>query len=215
MAVSLMLDAIGPGRNGRSRQPADEHEVSRWPSNATAILATPGVPAADRRHDVTLREFYLERRRAELPVFLNVLNAIPAGGLGYKPHERSPSAEQLVWTLANELRSCLAAATEYKAEWKPEPAPPLNEMIALFERWSNELSECVATTDAAGWERTVQFYVQGQVVLEQPLGEFLWFIHFDAIHHRGQLAAYLRPMGGRVPSIYGPSADSRPAGAGA
>jgi uncharacterized damage-inducible protein DinB len=30
---------------------------------------------------------------------------------------------------------------------------------------------------------------------------------FDAVHHRGQLSSYLRPMGGMVPSIYGPSAD--------
>jgi uncharacterized damage-inducible protein DinB len=27
-------------------------------------------------------------------------------------------------------------------------------------------------------------------------------------HHRGQLSAYLRAMGGKVPSIYGPSADT-------
>jgi uncharacterized damage-inducible protein DinB len=31
----------------------------------------------------------------------------------------------------------------------------------------------------------------------------------DAIHHRGQLTTYLRPMGSKVPSIYGPSADDR------
>jgi uncharacterized damage-inducible protein DinB len=30
----------------------------------------------------------------------------------------------------------------------------------------------------------------------------------DAIHHRGQLSTYLRPMGGKVPSIYGPSGDT-------
>ncbi|HZL66321.1 MAG TPA: DinB family protein, partial [Candidatus Limnocylindrales bacterium] len=30
---------------------------------------------------------------------------------------------------------------------------------------------------------------------------------FDAIHHRGQLTVYIRPMGGKVPAIYGPSAD--------
>jgi uncharacterized damage-inducible protein DinB len=29
------------------------------------------------------------------------------------------------------------------------------------------------------------------------------------IHHRGQLSAYLRPMGAKVPSIYGPSADEK------
>ncbi|MGA3241300.1 MAG: DinB family protein [Bryobacteraceae bacterium] len=27
------------------------------------------------------------------------------------------------------------------------------------------------------------------------------------VHHRGQLSSYLRPMGAKVPSIYGPSAD--------
>ena len=29
-----------------------------------------------------------------------------------------------------------------------------------------------------------------------------------SIHHRGQLSTYLRPMGGKVPSIYGPTADT-------
>jgi uncharacterized damage-inducible protein DinB len=28
------------------------------------------------------------------------------------------------------------------------------------------------------------------------------------VHHRGQLSTYLRPMGGKVPAIYGPSADT-------
>ncbi|MGD0300675.1 MAG: DinB family protein [Bryobacteraceae bacterium] len=158
---------------------------------------------------MTLREFYLERRRVEIPVFLKVLKSLPADRLNYKPHDRSPSAEQVVWTLTNELRSCLDAATEYKAEWRAEPAPPLEEMVQLFERWSNELTERVQNMDEASWNRVAQFYSNGKVVLEQPLGQFLWFILFDAIHHRGQLAAYLRPMGGTVPSIYGPSADSR------
>ena len=40
---------------------------------------------------MTLRGFYLERRRAELPVFMRVLRALP--------RRRSASAEQLVWTL--------------------------------------------------------------------------------------------------------------------
>jgi DinB family protein len=33
---------------------------------------------------------------------------------------------------------------------------------------------------------------------------------FDAVHHRGQLTTCLRPMGGKVPSIYGPSGDEGP-----
>jgi uncharacterized damage-inducible protein DinB len=45
------------------------------------------------------------------------------------------------------------------------------------------------------------------VVWETSLGDMLFGILFDAIHHRGQLSTYLRPMGAKVPSIYGPSAD--------
>jgi hypothetical protein len=53
---------------------------------------------------MTLREFYLERRRAEVPVFLSVLKAVPTDHPSYKPHDRSPSAEQLVWTVTSETR---------------------------------------------------------------------------------------------------------------
>jgi DinB family len=48
---------------------------------------------------------------------------------------------------------------------------------------------------------------------EHPAGTFLWLSLFDAIHHRGQLTACLRPMGGKVPAIYGPSADAQGSGA--
>jgi uncharacterized damage-inducible protein DinB len=160
---------------------------------------------------MTLREFYLERRRAEVPVFIRVLKSLPTDRLSYKPHDRSPSAEQLVWTLTSELRACLDAVTQNKAEWKVQPPPPLNEMLELFERWSNELTDLVSKMDEASWNRVAQFYYGGKVVSEQPVGQFLWFILFDAIHHRGQLSAYLRPMGGTVPSIYGPSADNKSA----
>ena len=65
--------------------------------------------------------------------------------------------------------------------------------------------------DDAAWERPAQFYYGGKMVSEQAGSAFLWMIHFDAIHHRGQLTTYLRPMGSRVPAIYGPSGDERPA----
>jgi uncharacterized damage-inducible protein DinB len=131
--------------------------------------------------------------------------------LSYKPQERCPSAQQLVWTLTSELRSCLDLVRANRVEWRSDPAPPLPEMIGLFEQWSNQLIDLVEKMDDEAWNHTAQFYYNGKVVSEQPVGQFLWFIHFDAIHHRGQLSAYLRPMGGSVPAIYGPSADSRAA----
>jgi uncharacterized damage-inducible protein DinB len=158
---------------------------------------------------MTSREFFVDRRRAEHPVFLRVLQAIPAAGVSYRPHERSPSTGQVVWTMTTELQSCLEAATQFRAEWHSDPAPSLGEMVSLFERYSNELTDVAARMDDESWNRTAQFYYQGRKVSEQPVGQFLWYILFDAIHHRGQLSAYLRPMGGTVPAIYGPSADSR------
>lgn len=160
---------------------------------------------------MTLREYFLQRREAEAPVFMRVLNALPADQLSYKPDERSPSAEQLVWTLTAELKACIDAVTEGKAEAKHVPPPPLAEMISLYEGWAKDLSDAVSKMTDEEWEKPAQFIFNGKVVLEQPVGTFLWFILFDAIHHRGQLSAYLRPMGGKVPAIYGPSADEQPA----
>ena len=47
-----------------------------------------------------------------------------------------------------------------------------------------------------------------EIVLKDTIGGVLWIALFDAVHHRGQLSTYIRPMGGTVPSIYGPSADA-------
>lgn len=157
---------------------------------------------------MTTREFFLERRRAEHPAFKRVLDAVPESGMSYKPHDRSPDTEQLVWTLAAELKSCIDCATSFRAEWSGEKPPPLAEIRSLYERWSAQLDDVVARMDDAAWNRTAQFYYNGHMVSEQPVGQFLWFILFDSIHHRGQLSTYLRPMGAKVPSIYGPSADT-------
>jgi uncharacterized damage-inducible protein DinB len=158
---------------------------------------------------MTTREFFLERQKAELPVFLKVLRAIPKNQLGYKPDERSPSAEQIVWTLANEFRICTNVAATHRGEWQMDAAPPLDEMLTIFEKSSTDLNDRVSKMDDATWDKKAQFFYQGKMVSEQPVGQFLWFILFDAIHHRGQLSAYLRPMGGKVPAIYGPSADEQ------
>ena len=99
--------------------------------------------------------------------------------------------------------------TQKRGEWNTEPPRPFPEMLRLYEQWLSELTEQVEKIDDAAWDGMAKFYVNGKVVNEMPVGQFLWYILFDAIHHRGQLSAYLRPMGGKVPAIYGPSADSR------
>ena len=48
-------------------------------------------------------------------------------------------------------------------------------------------------------------------MMKMPRVQFIAMANNHSIHHRGQLAAYLRAMGSRVPDIYGPSADAEPA----
>ena len=66
--------------------------------------------------------------------------------------------------------------------------------------------------DDTGWNRPVRFFMNGKQINETSTHEMLWGFLHDMIHHRGQLSTYVRAMGGKVPSIYGPSADAPPAG---
>jgi uncharacterized damage-inducible protein DinB len=44
-------------------------------------------------------------------------------------------------------------------------------------------------------------------VFNLPAAFYLGFLNNHSIHHRGELATYLRPMGSKVPQIYGGSYD--------
>ena len=158
---------------------------------------------------MTDREFFLVRRKAERPAFVNVLKALPADKLDYKPHPNSPSAQQLAWLLARELQSAVEVCDKGGTSFPTDPAPALDVIIAAFEKNYADLVGRVSAMDEAAWAKPAKLSAGGKVVSEQPAGEFIWMLFFDAIHHRGQLAAYLRPMGGKVPAIYGPSADTR------
>ncbi len=158
---------------------------------------------------MTNREFFLDRRRAEQAAFLKVLRAIPADQLSYTPHVNSPTAGQLAQTIAFGVEACVNVATNFRSEWKSAPVPSLEDIVATFERESGKLMERVSAMSESDWERNSEFFVNGKKVAEYQVGTFLWFILFDHIHHRGQLSTYLRPMGAKVPSIYGPSGDER------
>jgi uncharacterized damage-inducible protein DinB len=155
---------------------------------------------------MTNREFYLKRQRAELPAFMKVLKALPVDRLDYRPHERSPNARQIVWLLTGELQIGIDAVKNYRAEWQILPPPPMPEMLQKFENGSQELIDLVSEMPEPCWEHVAHFYFKGALVLEQPVGTFLWLNLFDAIHHRGQLTAYLHPMGAGMPAIYTPPA---------
>ena len=79
--------------------------------------------------------------------------------------------------------------------------------MAAYETHAADLESRLPSVDDAKWESKARLLADGKVLWEAPLGDMLFGFLFDAIHHRGQLSSYLRPMGAKVPSIYGPSAD--------
>jgi uncharacterized damage-inducible protein DinB len=155
----------------------------------------------------SVREYFQACFRAERPTFVRVLKAVPPDRADYRPHPRSTSAGDLVWLLAHELSDACEVIDRGETNFVARPAPTVPESIAAYERNADELDRRLSTLDDARWDGKARFLVDGNPAWETTLGNMLFGFLFDAIHHRGQLSSYLRPMGAKVPSIYGPSAD--------
>jgi hypothetical protein len=153
------------------------------------------------------REYFSECFKAEAPKFIKVLKAVPGNQGAYRPHPRSNSAGDIVWLLASELGDACTVVDRGEVNFVTKPAPAVSESVAAYERNAKELAARLAKLDDASWGKKARFLMDGKVVWETTLGDMLFGFLFDAIHHRGQLSSYLRPMGAKVPAIYGPSAD--------
>ena len=156
-------------------------------------------------------EFFVERWKQEYPAFVRVYRALPEGRLDYSPHPASRSARRIAWGLAEEVRSVNEILETGESRW-PDAAPPSSaaELVAAFERHGSRLTALAERLDDAQWASPGRLLAGGQVVFEGPIRDHCFWILFDGIHHRAQLSTYIRPMGGKVPAIYGPSGDEAP-----
>jgi uncharacterized damage-inducible protein DinB len=157
---------------------------------------------------MTNLEFCIDRRKSELPAFVRVLKAVPQGRLDYRPDPKARTAAELAWLLVAAEGALLSLLETGTVEWK-ETKPParIDEIVAAFERNAAAVNERLGRLDEAGWQKKGRLLMDGGGAWEETMAEMAWGFLFDAVHHRGQLSTYLRPMGGKVPSIYGPSAD--------
>jgi len=156
---------------------------------------------------MTIREFCVARRKAETKAFVSVLKAVPKDGRDYRPEPRSRSAAELSALIAGEEAALVKLIDEGRIEWADPKPLAGGDDVAHFENSHAAVNERLEKMDDAAWERKVDFILPGGGTWSDSLGEFVWGFLFDQVHHRGQLSSYLRPMGGKVPSIYGPSAD--------
>lgn len=154
--------------------------------------------------------FYKARFEIENSLTRSVLKAIPPDKLDYRPHERSPSTGQIAWTILRGLFIRVDMTSRGVSDVVLEFHPSLEEMLGRFEDASRRHAAQLESWSEAAWDSIGQLRSGGRVALERPAGEIVWLFHFDEIHHRGQLSTYLRPMGAKVPSIYGASGDSVP-----
>ena len=154
-----------------------------------------------------VREYYIQCFDSEAPTFIRVMKAVPSDKAAYTPHPRSTAAGDLVWLLAAELHDACELIDSGEVNYVQKPAPGVAESIAAYEKNAAALKARLAKVDDAKWDSPARLKMDGKVMWEAPLGDMLFGFLLDAVHHRGQLSSYLRPMGAKVPSIYGPSAD--------
>lgn len=158
---------------------------------------------------MTNREFFLQLCSAEYPRFVSVLQAVPTDQMDYRPHPKCRSARELVGHLiAHETDLVELVETGTIHHQMMVPFTTLDEALSIYADAHSTVTTRLASLDENAWEAVGQFLVQGNIVMEKPCGDLAWTLLLDAVHHRGQLSTYLRPMGGKVPSIYGPSADT-------
>jgi uncharacterized damage-inducible protein DinB len=138
------------------------------------------------------------------------MDALSPARLDYRPHPNSRSAAEMVTHLAREQEMLVGMIDTGRIDYKDSRAEDFGEMRALWKKSTGELRDRLKRLDDAGWNHPVQFFMGGKQINETTTDEMLWGFLLDMIHHRGQLSTYIRPMGGKVPSIYGPSADAAP-----
>ncbi len=156
------------------------------------------------------QQFFAQRLKNEIPAFVKVLRALPADKLDYRPHEKNTPAGALAWQVATEMVSLTGLLDDGTINYGGYGDPPSpEEMAAKLETAANALVERAPSVPDEKWNGPAKFLWNGTPVWESTMLDLAWGFLLDMIHHRGQLSAYLRPMGGTVPAIYGPSADEK------
>ena len=133
---------------------------------------------------------------------LKVLGRIPEGS-DYRPDPKSRTAQEIAWALVCEEKMIIEALESGKAEWAPPPMPAsMKAVLDAYEKQSATMPRRWKELPAASWDGTLEFFGT-----QRPAAPMAWSFLFDIVHHRGQITTYLRPMGSKVPQIYGPSGD--------
>jgi uncharacterized damage-inducible protein DinB len=155
-----------------------------------------------------LLQVFLPSVQNEHGITKKVIEAIPVTKGEYRPDEISKSAIDLAWHIvATEIRFLDAVANgqfDFTPNHRPESVKNSADLAAFYSAEFEPRTEKLKHLSNEQLAKIVDF----RGMFQLPAVMYLTFIMQHTAHHRGQLSTYLRPMGAKVPSIYGESYDA-------
>jgi uncharacterized damage-inducible protein DinB len=157
---------------------------------------------------MTNKDFFLETIKEEAPKFRIAIEALPEDKHGHKVHERSREAGNLAAQLALQWKAISGILTAGTPNFDPHEMDGQTkaDMLAKFDQGMSQLEKDVEAISEEDWDNGKA--AMGEIWKDKKY-HMAWVFLFDAIHHRGQVATYLRAMGAIVPAVSGPSADTQ------
>jgi uncharacterized damage-inducible protein DinB len=157
----------------------------------------------------TVADFLIADLENEMQTTLRVLGAVPNAHFDYRPDTKSKTALGLVRhiTLEDEwLLNCIADGAFTPPPDDSDACGIMNPADAVA-RYQEKVPAALNRVRALPAEKLTDV-IDLFGLMQMPGINFLSMAAKHSVHHRGQLSTYLRPMGGNVPGIYGPSADT-------
>ncbi|HLH31226.1 MAG TPA: DinB family protein [Terriglobia bacterium] len=152
-----------------------------------------------------LCKVFTDTSASEAETTKKVFRAVPDDKKSYKPDPKSMTAHELAWHIASAEIMFYDMVLTGKGPSGPPPAAPPT-IGAILDWYETNHRDRVAKVNALPGEKLAE-NLQFFGVMNFPAVMYLDMMNRHAIHHRGQLSTYLRPMGSKVPAIYGGSAD--------
>ena len=154
-----------------------------------------------------LNTIYLPQIQNEQKITRRVIQAIPADKTGWKPDPKAKAALELASHLAGSECFFMNGAANGKFDRGdgavPDSIKTPEDLVAWYDENATKASARLAASKGEDLVRNIDF----AGVFNMPAISYIGLMCSHSVHHRGQLSTYLRPMGSKIPRIYGGSAD--------
>jgi hypothetical protein len=157
---------------------------------------------------MSTRTFFQGLLAQERGLFVKVVQAVLEDGLEHRPDPKARCSRELIEHLIGHNLDLIELIDDGVIHHRNQVAfSSLDDAVKQLDDSFGVLIEKLEGLDDDAWLEPAKFFVGEHVIMEGPRQQLAWMMLLDSVHHRGQLSTHLRPMGSKVPSMYGPSAD--------